>query len=250
MLMNKNISYWDISTYILTQLPRKLYRYRSFNSYWKNNIYKGEVRLSFPEYYNDPFDSKIVYDKNFLKNLSFFKEGNHERAEEIYFSIRKKGENVLRKSMQVACFSEVKDSILMWSHYSASHTGYCIEYDTNKLDNCIRRLFLPVLYQRSNEIIYNKKMLDNPNLRFTPIVLKSDIWSYEKEWRIFATSDFFNNRNCLNFSEAICGIYIGEQCMDSCTINEIAEWGIRNNIAVYQMKMDETDYKLLPLKIT
>ena len=34
---------------------------------------------------------------------------------------------------KMSCFSEIHDSILMWSYYANSHMGICIEYDLSKL---------------------------------------------------------------------------------------------------------------------
>ena len=39
----------------------------------------------------------------------------------------------LSKNIGVACFSEEKNSLLMWSHYAENHTGYCLEYKTEDI---------------------------------------------------------------------------------------------------------------------
>jgi Protein of unknown function (DUF2971) len=38
-----------------------------------------------------------------------------------------------RDALRVGCFSERRDSILMWSHYADHHRGICIEYETRWL---------------------------------------------------------------------------------------------------------------------
>ena len=38
-------------------------------------------------------------------------------------------ENLLNNT-RIICFSELYDSMLMWSHYAKYHQGFCIEYET------------------------------------------------------------------------------------------------------------------------
>lgn len=37
-------------------------------------------------------------------------------------------------SMGVVCLSEHGDDILMWSHYSDGHQGFCLEFDRERLE--------------------------------------------------------------------------------------------------------------------
>ncbi|WP_349393654.1 DUF2971 domain-containing protein, partial [Clostridium perfringens] len=54
----------------------------------------------------------------------------------------------LLNSLLICSFSECKDNILMWSHYSNCHKGFCIEYDFSKLIKS-RALVLPVIYSKN-----------------------------------------------------------------------------------------------------
>ena len=36
--------------------------------------------------------------------------------------------------MGILCFSEHCDDILMWSHYSDGHKGFCLEFDRERLE--------------------------------------------------------------------------------------------------------------------
>jgi hypothetical protein len=56
----------------------------------------------------------------------------------------------LRAGMTVLSLSENATSVLMWSHYSNNHAGFCIEYDLSALghNDLRRRLCFPVFYRR------------------------------------------------------------------------------------------------------
>ncbi len=84
------------------------------------------------------------------------------------------------------CLSEVPDSLLMWSHYSASHSGFVIEFDTHheyfngkRSDNDEFRHLRRVLYRETRPSMPLSK-LESPDL----FLVKSGHWSYEREWRI------------------------------------------------------------------
>ncbi|HET9641033.1 MAG TPA: DUF2971 domain-containing protein [Allosphingosinicella sp.] len=96
----------------------------------------------------------------------------------------------LRRGMSVLSLSENPASVLMWSHYSDSHRGFCIEYDLAALpySDLRRRLCFPVFYRRkrTDATRYLAKQLRDFNNLFAHYLclLKSDEWSYEREWRI------------------------------------------------------------------
>ena len=79
----------------------------------------------------------------------------------------------------------------MWSHYSDSHRGFCIEYDFGSLPpaDLRRRLCFPVLYRGkrtdATRSITRLDPTDFNNLFGQYLcLLKERQWSYEQEWRI------------------------------------------------------------------
>ena len=72
----------------------------------------------------------------------------------------------LIKSIHVACFSETKESILMWSHYADNHKGFCVEYDFKELgiSNPFARFIFPVIY--TDTIFDMKDYLPDSNKEF------------------------------------------------------------------------------------
>ncbi|MHB1143589.1 MAG: DUF2971 domain-containing protein [Thiobacillus sp.] len=84
------------------------------------------------------------------------------------------------------CLSEVPDSLLMWSHYGASHSGFVIEFDAHheyfnekRSDKDEFRHLRRVLYRETRPSM-PLSQLEGPDL----FLVKSGHWSYEREWRI------------------------------------------------------------------
>ncbi|MCK4657016.1 MAG: DUF2971 domain-containing protein [candidate division Zixibacteria bacterium] len=82
------------------------------------------------------------------------------------------------------CFSEVPDSTLMWSYYSASHTGLVFGFDTEKLPAAIQECLVPVSYSRK-KVEWDGSDEATDGIQTT----KSQEWSHEKEWRAIVTLD-------------------------------------------------------------
>jgi hypothetical protein len=96
-----------------------------------------------------------------------------------------------RNGFSVLSLAGNPTAILMWSHYSDSHRGFCVEYDFGSLpaDDLRRRLCYPVLYRakRTDATRYMAKQ-DSGNFNnlfglYLCLLKKSD-WAYEQEWRI------------------------------------------------------------------
>lgn len=108
--------------------------------------------------------------------------------------------------IKICCFSRAYDtpkSFLMWSHYSDSHRGACLEFDTRKLfDNMAgldRGILLndnPIAYTFPFKVRYVRKLPKfnghEDNDFFKWMITKSKIWKYEDEVRMFYAA---NNEN-------------------------------------------------------
>lgn len=121
----------------------------------------------------------------------------------------------------VTCFSERPDNILMWSHYANKHTGFCVEYDFNRLKSVDAKLMLfPVIYTKKrpilpigafdfsdlNNVKVKEKDLPLPDLIET-MLIKSDIWQYEEEWRIVLLLKNLNEQKL--FENIVNKVYLG-----------------------------------------
>jgi hypothetical protein len=98
----------------------------------------------------------------------------------------------------IACFSESIESVLMWSHYADSHKGFALEYDFRPtLEQPIKNVaLLPVVYSEERfdisdyiawgflRILGLQAKMPDISASFKNALWKSDIWAYEKEWRM------------------------------------------------------------------
>ncbi len=128
-----------------------------------------------------------------------------------------------RERLHIACFSENLESPLMWGHYADSYKGFVLEYDMREniakcTESCkaaekcmnfhLNHFFAPVMYSQKRydaspflmslleERIAKRFQIpiatiyERDKFRIPKIILtKSNDWEYEREWRMFKTSD-------------------------------------------------------------
>lgn len=114
---------------------------------------------------------------------------------ETYFPILSE---TSKRYSTIACFSESIESVLMWSHYADSHKGFALEYDFRPtLEQPIKNVaLLPVVYSEerfdiSDYIVWGflrilglQAKMPDISASIKNALWKSDIWAYEKEWRM------------------------------------------------------------------
>ena len=181
------------------KLPARIYKYRCDNSYTRNNLETNCVWTCSPAKYNDPYDSWLSMPSNVLAQLleqSLEKKtGNAKKYSGGISQVAlntAKNLRVFRDLAKVCSFSEVHDSILMWSHYSDYHRGLCIEYDLTPLPyhHAFRRNLYPVFYSADlYDLTKFAEALAGPGQHFRPMMpllamlYKFEGWQYEREWR-------------------------------------------------------------------
>jgi len=171
--------------------------------------------------------------------------------------IRETFHSAMLRSIGILCLSEIKDSLLMWAHYSDSHQGYVLEFDSESNffdqrdgENDFRFLH-QVQYskQRPSFVLKNIK-------GFSPFIQKSDEWSYKGEWRMLMPLAMADNVigdgpsaiHLYNFPrDAISKVIVGckakkettEEIID--TIRSNAEY---RSVEIVRATLDEQEYKL------
>lgn len=92
----------------------------------------------------------------------------------------------LNLNVGILCLSEVRNSILMWGHYTENHQGFVIGFDADHPFFSKRR-------SDKDEFGFLRRVdytLKRPQVTLTDTTssawfqTKSEHWSYEKEWRI------------------------------------------------------------------
>lgn len=145
---------------------------------------------------------------------------------------------------KISCFSEVKDSILMWSYYANCHEGICIEYDLSKLSvddnfNCEIRDSL-------SKVHYSPIRADNLHMETSGSYLnfltsKSDVWSHEHEWRVICeTDEEYLPLDCIS------GVYLGAKfSMTTAKYrNLLKAVNTYASLKIFKCKLNVTEYKI------
>lgn len=162
-------------------------------------VLKGEsIKFSSPLSFNDPFECKpLCIIENGEAGERFLSNGLKEIGLTPAQRLRRLGElrrfqglpmpsglesnmSELLSQIGISCFSESRDSILMWSHYAAEHSGVCIGFDTTKH---IFQTAWQVKYQDELPVIYRPSD-NNDQMLSKSLLTKSIHWEYEREWRI------------------------------------------------------------------
>lgn len=242
-----------------------LYKYRSMDSIGLERIIShNEIYLSDPTVFNDPFDCKprIVKHKSEFKRNNFYKsivkqKFPHATKEQIKKEIKKNPqfrriktqeylENFFYKFLKgfgLYCLSEVPDDILMWSHYSASHKGICLQFKADVERTLFWEAF-KVTYQEEYPTvnIMNIGDIDQFSNLFTT---KSDHWKYEQERRILKAPEEGGAQIYSFQPELLTGIILGAKISDR---NEkiINDWISKNKtpINIYRANMNNRSYKI------
>lgn len=238
----------------------KLYRYSCADYFNIRNFETGKLRLTNNGVLNDIYEG-IPYDD----------------CEEITPPMAKS----LSDLAYIKSFSETHLDVLMWSHYADEHRGFCVEYNTNYIEqgNMIWEHLFPVVYstkrrikknisevarelkqltrdrEDNNEKDYNENLSDCMAL----FLSKGEMWAYEGEWRIIFTQeqvydidDDELNRNIISFDYAT-GIYLGyriERTIEENILEIVQRINKKRKdshlpyVKVYKMKMKPYSYEL------
>lgn len=229
-------------------VPKKFYKYRSLNgdsAQWaERTILHNEIYFPAASSFNDPFDLRPL----------FSLDATSEKQREDYLRLSKKFEphlteeqraveadRVMATSMSVdnvhsttstiqfvhsqfltskvgvLCFSTKPDDVLMWSHYGGSHKGICFEFEgTSAFMAQVQKV------QYSPERVPINPYVDSYDAMMSKaLLLKSEQWSYEAEWRLCRYND---GPGVVQFEPAsLSGIIIGALAPPS-TVGMVKRW--------------------------
>ena len=264
---------------ITKRLPRKLYKYRSFDVNSLRLLSKAEIYYANPRSFNDPLDCnptiQVDTDRASIERLCFrmlaAKHGREVALKEIgnqrYMSTQCGDYKTNRKAEKYymqGLGSEIKrlvdaemasrgvfsltarwDCPLMWSHYADEHRGLCIEYDMS--ENVCSHI-KPVDYRRPRGIKITELMQwklrksaeAEQNILNTYFFAKSPQWRYENEWR-----DIHPSNGVKQAPFRISGVYFGLRC-DAAVRISIVKLFTNSNlpIAFYNLYPLEDSFRL------
>jgi hypothetical protein len=136
----------------------------------------------------------------------------------------------------------------MWSHYSRNHRGVCLEFEVSKQTKFVAAQ--RVRYQRE----YPPLLLHEPESHYKMLLIKSDAWAYEQEFRLICPrfTDIENMPLLMDGDFLSIGpndlksIIVGCQASEESTvlIIELAQKHAPG-VAVRQAKRSPKDYRLI-----
>lgn len=185
-----------------------LYKYRAIDTEHpertKRMFTKNEIYFPPPSAFNDPFDCKIGYSfgngipdaekyldrilKERSPNLNRNQRRAQSRAQAKFInnpsvqSEIKSGWDKISAELGVYSLSKLPDDILMWSHYSDSHCGFCMKFLHDEHEPFFGRA-QPVIYSDTYPVV---RVFDEDKgaKLFEAVTTKAKHWEYEEEWRI------------------------------------------------------------------
>jgi hypothetical protein len=248
-----------------------------------------EIRASIPTELNDPFELspnidpaqfnkrrlEAILSQDFYIERAYRREGRQRgftskkrfkhwylkdaarRAGEALPKIPKNVEAVrtnfaLRfgRYWRLICASLVYDSVLMWSHYAANHTGLVLAFDTAErpFSQIPKDCWLTVKYSdQKPDYVYSRKERDFRRKMFAVACTKAKSWSYEEEIRIvLADSSIREGRfrplTPKSIATAYCGCRIS-RC-DKAAVQVALKHRELEHVELWQGALDKSEYTL------
>lgn len=153
--------------------------------------------------FNDPFDCDpvVMFGSNKRERMQWIKRANANNVDQTSRHQRRTTKRTLiqmtpeqheanmraswREWMQetsVTCFSGVNDHQLMWGHYADSHRGVCFVFE-EQLWRDEPWIGFDVHYSSERPVV-NLTRISEPDIMRDTLLNKSDVWAYEKEFRM------------------------------------------------------------------
>ncbi len=183
----------------------KLYKYYRFDpeEHWTFPINLHGLYFDSFEHFNDPHECffNVTTEGSFEEKKEIIRGWNSssEFQNELDACADEKGlrrfyvelntefayQNMRRslEKIRVTCFSKSPDILLMWSHYTKSHSGFCIEFDKQEIGKDIQWVDVEYVKDPPSMSIFKKYSVE------WYFQHKYHGWSYEEEVRAIGTAE-------------------------------------------------------------
>lgn len=200
-----------------------LYSFFTDDCHLRTTLLEAKIWFADPKRFNDPFDCNIpiarieseeklsAYYKNQIPNLDLDRYSLMARNQIVNSDNDSNYINkIFQLSLGVRCFSRKCDNILMWSHYTKSHTGVCLTFDITKDKSFFRDEDLLAISYRDgfadfDFVDFGSKSTDkelSEKMMLHYLGIKSKDWRYEQEIRliktIYNTSEIYEENTLSN----------------------------------------------------
>ena len=262
--------YKEAIAYKNSCIPDVLYKYswldeetsdkaKAANELRLSTLAKGQIYLSTPSQFNDPFEGKVfVFDGDDSDRGGFTAEQLQEFVDHI------------NSHSRLCCFSnaeEKQQNMPMWAYYANNHRGFCVEYH---LQPHQKNFIFPVSYDGSrvngNRLMVNlisgiiqmvkegKDSSEMPGdvsvhnqLAYLSLAYKHSSWKHEKEYRALVPA-----AKGIYFDLEPHKIYVGMNCSKEHEkrLTEIAQTFSGCKIYKMQHANNGLEFKLVELQLT
>lgn len=239
--------------------PAFVFKYQPVSLLALGNLEEGTLWFSDPANFNDPFDCAadilihqiqkaldsldVRTSQKILRAVKPNIELSGDANEIISFARRSAKEAiavVLQDLLGVCCFSEKVDDLLMWGHYADSHRGMCLKFST-EYEPVTQKYLKPVSYCPSFPQIDLLKMFSlNSRELVNALLVKSDHWSYEAEWRAFHKE---RNKAFAYERSALVAVYFGAK-MPQRLRRIVANMLLRTDTEFFEMSLLRDQFSL------
>lgn len=226
--------------------PKLLYKYLGPSGFIA--LDSLTFRFTKPRDLNDPFEARVpVFLKSSSGGLSYglTNYGQTEVLAPPQRSILK----LINDKYGITCFSEVPNNLLMWAHYGQSHSGLVLGVNARHSSFTSLGDLITVKYSASRPKLSSLKR-ESELLKVLSV--KSQDWSYEKEWRLVALLD-----DCILSGElflktidpdSIVQVILGANASDYLT-TRIESWQRKHpNVELLRYRLDSYNFQLYPDK--
>jgi hypothetical protein len=163
------------------------------------------------------------------------------------------------RDYRLFCVCEINDNLLLWSHYTACHTGVAFQFECLEDLDVPLRAALPVVYADVAPGVADKEEIigyslglrgvEPPvNLWKRLVTTKARCWEHEKEWRVLTTSRGHENQGYDDYRfnpREISKVYLG------CRMNQEDRQAILHlltgpfgHVEAYQARQNPIMYRL------
>ncbi len=137
---------------------------------------------------------------------------------------------------------------LLWAHYAYNHTGFCVEYDLEKLVEYEKNdyTFLDVKYKNDPQVmsVSDIDTTGQNKILIKMLGIKSKAWSYEKETRVITSN---SGKHSYDF-RAVKAIYFGLRMPDE-DKNKLIEKLKGRNVQYHQIILKSNSYKFSYIQV-
>jgi Protein of unknown function (DUF2971) len=255
---------------ILFDVPPVLYKYRDFNNDdHKRLLSNQELYFSSVDQFNDPFDGTIpfrynpeeltednIFKKYYQITKRDFPHWTEERIHEHCYEFQRRGlfrderyladfekdvSREIKTRFGIVCLCKEKDNFLLWSHYSNSHTGFCVGFDKLKLLEDTQAQFSHMNYTSNWPTI---GLFDSvPETLSKLLGTKSELWEYENEYRLLKIH--YARRVLILRKETVVEVILGckmEYKTKESLIKLIAE--VYPHARVFEVNLEKNKFKI------